>query len=543
MDTNDIVQRYNRAKSDRDSGFLPLWNESRRYVTPNKQADQAPGGERTQDIYDSTATYVATRTASGLYAWCCPPDKRWFEFRAEDEELQKIDRVSSWWSECTRIAAEAMANSNWSLMFHEVAMDLVHGNGILYTEEGDRTKLNFLCVPFESFCGLEDKESRIDTVFREFEYTARQCAQEFGRDKCTEEMQKALDDPKRMEEKFRILHAVFPNADRQHDKMDETGKPYCSVYIALKEKQELAKSGYWENPYVVIRWSKTENEVYGRGPAVDYLPEIRMLNRMRKAKIYGVELANDPPVLIPDDALLDSTFRTYPGGVNYYRATAGMKPETFLIPNQTQVTQEEIDQTRQIIWKDFLCDMFDALEDRKNMTATEVVERIEAKLVPFAPVLGRMQSEGFNPLLSRVFGILYRAGAFPEPPPEVMMSPGYKIEYVSRIALAIKQLEARSFTQTMERLLPFAEVRPEVFDNFDFDKIARGLARGDGMPSDWMVPEDQVMEMRLQKAQQMQQQQMLEQLPNAAKALPALGQSPQPGSPLEAIQGGLGNGT
>jgi len=156
------------------------------------------------------------------------------------------------------------------------------------------------------------------------------------------------------------------------------------------------------------------------------------------------------------------------------------------------------------------------------MTAREVMERSAEKLIQFSPTFARMTTELFNPLLRRVFAILARQGKFPSPPQQLVMAgfiPEPEISYNSRVALAIKQLENAAFIRTSEMLLPYAQIKPEMLDNFDFDEITRDMARNDGLPARWLMDEEFVARMRAQRAQAAQAQMQTEQLERTASAL------------------------
>lgn len=542
-DISQIVTRYNAVKSDHDGYWLTTWREVREYVHPSK-VDYLIAGARSGDkVFDPTAVDANIRLAAGLYAWLCPPDKRWFELQTQNEQLRRIDSVKWWFAEVNRIIYDALSNSNWPLMFHESALNLgSSGTGVLYVEEGDKSLLNFLSLNIEKVCVLEDKEQRVDTVFREFEYTARQCVQEFGKDKCTDAMKAAYESDAQKEKKFRVLHAVMPREDAKGafpgSKLDSEEMPNASMWIDLQTKSLLLESGYWENPYIVFRFSKNDDEVYGRSPGMSNIQEIKMLNRYRRSDILGTEKIVDPPVLLPDNCLVDSTFRTNPGATNYIRAVAGgMLPQSFFDGAHMPQLDKKLEESRTMIRLGFFNDMFDSLGDNKNMTVPEVMERIESKLVPFAPVVGRLQSELFSPVIVRCFGILFRMGAFPKIPPELIQNPSYKIEYVSRISMAIKQLEAKGLMQTLDMITPLAAQKPELFDHFDDDAIVRGLSKNNGVPSEWIRPDEKVQAIRAARAKAIQAQQTAAQAAELAKAVPAAGKAPERGSPLKALMG------
>ena len=97
--------------------------------------------------------------------------------------------------------------------------------------------------------------------------------------------------------------------------------------------------------------------------------------------------------------------------------------------------------------------------------------------------------------------------------------PEPEIAYNSRIALAIKSLENAAFVRTSEMLLPYAQIKPEMLDNFDFDEITRDMARNDGLPARWLMDEEMVAQQRAARAQAQQQAMQAEQMERTASAL------------------------
>ena len=56
----------------------------------------------------------------------------------------------------------------------------------------------------------------------------------------------------------------------------------------------------------------------------------------------------------------------------------------------------------------FKRDLFLLITDRPEMTATEVVERSQEKLIMLGPVTERQVAEVLDPILNRVFNIIKR---------------------------------------------------------------------------------------------------------------------------------------
>ena len=84
------------------------------------------------------------------------------------------------------------------------------------------------------------------------------------------------------------------------------------------------------------------------------------------------------------------------------------------------------------------------------------------------PVLERMNNEGLDPMVERVFDIVARAGIFPDPPPEIERMP-IDIEYVSMLSVAQAAAAASGYERTFAFAGNLAAVDPAVMDNIDID--------------------------------------------------------------------------
>lgn len=543
MQPETIINRYQRLKSQRDGYWLNVWREVRKYVYPTYSDYLTEGGARGSTIFDTTAIEARKRLAAGMYNWMAPPDKRWFELVPENDELAKDDEVKDFFSEVTKIISFAMANSNWATVLIQVLNNLACGlDGIVYCEDGGALPLNFRSFPVETVCYSEDNKGKVDTVFREFKMSARQIVQEFDGEALPDKIREFAADPKRMDQTFTIVHAVFPRTDRQKDMLDNKNMPYADVYIELESKRIIYESGFEEYPFAVCRFEKSDNETYGRGPGLDMLPDIKMLNRMRQTYIVASEHQADPSYLVPDGSLVDKEFNKDPGALITYKPDInGSKPE-MLVNNANLVKlYQDIEAEREKIKMGFYWDIFDPLGDLKSITATEAEIRNEGKMIPFAPIAGNLHSELFRVIIHRVFGICSRRGMLPEPPAKLVENPDYKIEFVSKIALSIKKIESLGWLQTEASLANMLAIKPDVADNFELDEVARDMAMNNGANPKWIKPVKEVEEVRAARAQQQQQMQSAETMLAGAGALGSnLGKAPEPGSPLEAIMSGGG---
>jgi hypothetical protein len=150
------------------------------------------------------------------------------------------------------------------------------------------------------------------------------------------------------------------------------------------------------------------------------------------------------------------------------------------------------------------------------------------------PHLGRIQSEFLDPLIDRVFALMYRAGRFPEPPEILRRHPEIKVDYVSPLARAQKASEGAAIVRTFEALAPIGAADPGVYDNFDSDQVAQLLADAYGLPAKAVRDPKRVAQMR-------QQKQQAARMAALTQAAPGLGKAMKDVTEAGAIGMGVGN--
>jgi hypothetical protein len=462
--------------------------------------------------------------AAGQLNYVTPATDRWFAFEPPEEmKEQGGDAAARWYQLCTEIAFRELARSNFYLEIHELFLDRGgFGTSIIFAEEGKRVTLKFENWEVGTYSIAEDDEGVVDTVFREFELTCRQAVQKFGIENVGETIQKCYEErkPTSLDKKFTFIHAIFPRADdqRKPGKVDGPNKPVASVYVSLADKVCVRNSGYDEAPAAVSRFLKWGKSPYGYSPSIEALPTVRQVNFIEKQMDALAELAAFPRILIPDGLEGDVDLRS--GGVTVFDPNnVNAVPKEWATQGRYDIGLQRVAAKQKQIEEAFHVTLFKMFAEReKQMTAREVIERVQEKLVQFSPTFARMTTELLNPLLERVFGILFRAGKFPDPPEEVFVVtaegvslPLPQVAYTSKIALAIKALENQSFLQFVEIVAPLVQVDPAVMDAIDTDKAMKGLARNLSLPVGWMRSDEDIAAIRQQRAEAQQAQASAEQ--------------------------------
>ena len=512
--TKGLLSRYEKLEGQRQN-WETHWQEVADYMQPRKAdvtKQRARGDKRMEQVFDSSPIQAVELLAASLHGMLTNPSTPWFTLRFKDEEIDNEDEAKLWLEASTDAMYTAFNRSNFQQEIFELYHDLItFGTAAMFIEEDDEDIIKFSTRHINEVFIAENDKGRIDTIYRRFKISARAAMQKFGEAVSSDVQSAFKKDPYKEVE---ILHAVYPRTDFNPNKKDKKNMPFESVYIEFKNGNELSVSGFREFPFVVPRYLKASNEIYGRSPAMTALPDVKMLNEMCKTTIKAAQKQVDPPLLVPDDGFL-LPVRTVPGGLNFYRSGTRDRIEPLNIgannPLGLNMEQQRRDSIRAVFYVNQLM-----MQDGPQMTATEVIQRNEEKMRLLGPVLGRLQSELLKPLIDRVFAILLRNNMLPAAP-EFLSGRDIEIEYVSPLAKAQKSTELQSIMRAVEILGSLANVAP-VFDYINFDNLVKHLADIVGVPQKILKTQSQVNAERQQAAQQQEQMQQMQQLQQVAKA-------------------------
>ena len=540
----EIVRRYNKMKSDRGTLDMTLQEVSDR-VLPRKAhitIEPVRGEKRkvSPELINDTAVFANQDMAAGLFAHLC--SGRWFGLKARDKRFNESDNTKQWFMEVTRILLEELAISNFNNEINELLLDIGWcGTPDIGVFPGVETHLNFETYHISEYCIAQNSRKRVDTDFRKFKYTARQAVQEWGIKNVGKDVQDAYNEPKKRDSEFEFIHAIFPREEYDDSyPAVKTRQPIASVWVDIKAKKIVKEDGYYEMPKFSPRWIKRSGDLYGRSQGMFALPTIKLLNQMDGDVVKAGQLQVGKPILAPDDGFIGKV-RIAPRSILYYRKSlqGKDKPEVLDLGGRMDWAFTLLEKKETVVRKAFFNDLFVMLaEQTKTQTAYEIAERIEEKHSRIVAPIGRLQTELFNGLIRRCVGILGRAGRLPPVPPE-LVGQEYEIEYISKLALALRIIEVQALVKGMDVVAPFAELKPDMLDNYDTDKIARGVPERLGWPVDWLRDVEERDEIREERAAIEQALQAAQLATEAAKAAPGISGKVEEGSVLAEMAGAV----
>lgn len=522
-----VVDYYCELKNAR-SNWDTMWQELSEMFLPRKSTvyDYDSNGDRLVRLFDITGVISNDEFASSLHFTLTNPTIQFFEYSTGDIETDQIPEVAIHLQKLTQIDHLLLQNSNYQTEIHECYLDLgAFGTQVLRIDEDDDTVINFTSRPIYDFVIDEDHKGRIDTVGREKMFTARQLLQKFGGDKIfdnshyygDEKMQKVLALKKaEPTDKFKVFELFIPTKDIRKCGYKTVSRPYVNIYV-LEDGQALIKQdGFNEQIYAVSRWSKSSDEVYGRGPGHKAMPAMLMLNELARLVVQAGQLATKPPVLLPDDGTYGG-FNIYPGAINWYRA--GTRDEiTAFNPNPNVavadfIVQKLVDQIRQA----FMLDKF-RIPQNDRMTREEVLIHQQENLRFTSPILGRQEQESLAPTILRLHAIGERRGLYPPPPKELEGKP-LEVKYASQVSRVQKSALADNASMFVGEVIGVSTQaqKPEILDNINWDKYVSYLAMGRSAPAALLTGEEERGQVREERAMMMEDQMAQQEALNSAQ--------------------------
>jgi hypothetical protein len=310
---------------------------------------------------------------------------------------------------------------------------------------------------------------------------------------------------------------------------------WASYYFEFggNEGKFLRESGFKRFPAVCPRWGVVGGDIYGTGPGMDALGDIRQLQHQQLRKAQAIDYQVNPPLAVPT-SLKNRDMDRLPGGVTYVDQTGQNQPvkSMFDVQLEMQYLLQDMQEVRQRINSTFYADLFLMISNSEdpNMTATEVAARQEEKMLMLGPVFERLSNELFAPLINITFDALVDAGGLP-PPPQQMQGMPLSVEYLSVLAQAQRAINTNSTDRFVSSMTAVAQVKPDVLDKFDSDAWADSYSEEIGLDPNIILPNDQVQQMRQQRAQAQAAQQQAALQQQQSQTVKNLGQTQTGGPP------------
>jgi hypothetical protein len=497
-------QRYELLRSQLETertSFVSHWRDLADFLLPRRPhfnvTDVNKGDKKNQKIIDSTGTFAMRTLQSGMMGGITSPARPWFRLTTPDPKMAEFGAVKMWLDDVTKRMNTVFLRSNLYNTLHAAYGDLgCFGTAAIGMEEDFDNVIRFSLYPVGSYCIANGANGRVQVFQRAFRLTVRQVLEMFGKPtpdgydwSNISTTVKNLWMNHQYDAWVDICHIIQPNMDYRPGSKAKGNKKFSSCYYERGscsgsanysgsdvEEKMLREAGFDYFPVLVPRWEVTGEDVYGTNcPGMVVLGDVKALQLMQKRAMQAIEKMINPPMVAHTDLRAAKT-SLIPGDTTYVTdadVSAKFKPVHEVNPRMQEFLiflQDHQERIKQGCFADLFLMM--ANSQRSNITAREIEERHEEKLLALGPVLEQLNQELLDPLIDNTFIMMERQGMLP-PPPEELKGMDLKVEYISVMAQAQKLVSLGSlerFTTFVTNLAAQTE-NPAIFDKVDMDQL------------------------------------------------------------------------
>ena len=520
--TQRTALEYDRTQlqEERDI-FLSEWKDISDHIQVRRGRYLAGGKKergRSKSLLNEKAVFASRICGAGMLAGVSSPSMPWLKIKTNDRDLNIFGPVKQWLDMAERLLYDVFASSNYYHVKQSSYRDMADfGQGPVLTDEDYENVINAYCSPPGEYILGVNHRGIVDTMFRDISFTTLQLLEKFyDQGNIPQEVWAAYDrgDYRR---KWRVVGLDQPNYKRVKGAPGPLGAEFVKVYYCLDVNDTnrnaiLSVKPTYENPISAPRWDVQPGDIYGDGPGSLVISTTKSLQVLEKRKGQMVDKMAAPPTQAPGEMKgANHVISHMPGGVSYYPSTTvgggggrgPIGPMYEIQGTQLQAVMGEQQILEGRIDVGYFVDLFTATlnSDRRQVTATEIAERHEEKLIVLGPVLERTHYEGLNLDVRRAFGILQRHRVLP-PPPQEMRDRELEVEYTSLLAVAQKAVAAGPIERFSGFLGNLAAGNPEILDKWDMDATVDEYGDAVGVPAVMIRSDDQVAQLRESRAQQ-----------------------------------------
>ena len=519
--------------------YRNTWMDLSEYILPRRGrffiTDTNEGERKDLSIIDNTATMASRTLSSGMMTGVTSPARPWFKLQTEIDELNKNANVKKYFENVEKEMRSVFLKSNLYNKLPTLYEDMgTFSNGCIFMEEDDEDVVRFTSFPIGSYAVANDKKGRARVFFREFQMSVRQIVDKFGR---TNPMNPKLIDwsnisiavknmweNRNYETMIDVNHFVMPNDEYDPRKPESKYKKFASIYYERGDSSThqnsgaanndanqkfLSKKGYDYFPALVVRWKVVGEDAYGTGgPGEVCIGDVKQLQLGEKRIAEAIDQKVKPSMIGPT-ALRNVKASILPGDITYFDEREGARGfrRLFEIDFDIRELEGKQSQIRERISRAYYEDLFLMLanSDRRQITATEVAERKEEKLLALGPVLESINQDLLDPLIENTYAIMNRRGLLPEIPEE-LDGQDYNIEYISIMAQAQKLAGIGS----IERFLGFvgqaSSFDPAVVQKVNIEEAIEIYGDIVGVPATLIKSKEEMEKLRQQQQAAMQAQ-------------------------------------
>lgn len=506
------------------------------------------------NIFDMTAQQAIHLHAAGMQGYVLNPNAPWFAYTTARARMRELPGALEYLEDVDEQLLDGVGRSNFYSESVPLIVDCAAtGTATFFMERSDRGDgYAFRCLPPAEVWIAEDSMRRVDTVFRVYSMTKRQCIQKFGIENLSKSMRQASSD----NQLFHILHATFPRSDAEDQERGLTQRaprsllemdaPYISVYMEMgnpdvplsapysslvegssDDTAILSTRGFWHFPYAVWRWGLYTSSPYAISPTQAILPTIYQQQFFGKLKAQSVQMHARPPWNIGPG--LEGLPNLKPGGLNQHTDVQSRIEAIVSGSGNYPITIDHEERTARSVRDHYGIEYFlsvtGASGSNVSKTATEILEIQSEKSAVLSSMMGRLGDDVLEPVLRWIFYEEQAAGRMPDVPAALQEYRGtdngrLKIVYVSPLAMAQRRIAGViGPIRLFEAVTPIIDRDPTALDGLNTASLISDILSEGGMSPKHLYSAEQIAQRRQAAAERMQRQEQLSMFEQAARGM------------------------
>ncbi len=410
MTPQQIIKRHDLAQGRKDN-WRQIYEDCYEFALPQRnlydgyyEGGGAPGQNKMSRVFDSTAINSTQRFANRIQSGLFPPQSSWcrLEPGADIPVERRIEAQAALDVYSEKMFA-MLRQTNFDLAMGEFLMDLAVGTAVMLVQPGDdMTPIRFTAVPQYLVCIEEGAHGKVDNVYRRMRMKAEAIKQHWSDAEIPPKLQRIIDE--KPTEEVELIEATCLDV--------ETGMYHYHV-ITKEGKEGLLMREMKSSPWIVARYMKVAGEVYGRGPLVTAIPDIKTLNKTLELLLKNASLSIAGVYTAADDGVLNpQTISIRPGAIIPVARNGGPQGESLrMLPRSGDfnVSQIIINDLRLNVKKIMLDDTLPN-DNMSARSATEISFRSAELASNLGSAFGRLITETMIPLVSRILGVMDERG-------------------------------------------------------------------------------------------------------------------------------------
>lgn len=401
---NKLLQLYKKAQDLRQP-WITRWQQAQRYTMPINDDEVAT-------LFDATASDAVDNLAAGMYSLLTPPESLWLNLVRESDLSPDADTA-------TKMLRAHLNDSNFYTTIHQCYLDMVVlGTACLFMAEnpiGADSAFSFTAIPMADVAILPN------AVFHTTSMSASDVMERYPSWTPPANLRDTIKN--NPETPLKLVQALV-------------GKDFTAwLDVGGDLENNIVNTGTFEtSPYIVFRWALASGELYGRGPVLRALPDIKTTNKVVELVLKNATIAVSGIWQADDDGVINlSNINLTPGAIIPKAVgSSGLTP--LASGADFDVSQIILSDLRDRIRHALLADRLGLMSD-KEMTATEILARNADMMRVLGATYGRLLHEFIRPMCERGLQILSRRGLIEK----ISLHSDAELKYIAPIAQMAKQ--------------------------------------------------------------------------------------------------------